>query len=384
MPEAYITATGRCLPGPPVPNDEIDSYLGTVGKHDEVLKKATLANCGIVNRHYGINTKQESQVTLAGMAASAVREALGRSAVSLDDIDYLAAGTSIPDLVMPGMASLVHAELRGGPCEIISTAGVCSAGMMALKSAYLNIRSGEKRTAVVTAGEFPSRVLKSSRYAEQAAPAAEGGQGLTKEMAFLRYMLSDGTGAALVQDRPAPQGVSLRINWISLVSHASSGPTCMQLGTGPRDDGKSSWWDYPTASDASAAGALAMRQNLALLPHMVRIVVADYARLAGEGRFDPASVTWYAAHYSSERLKRSMLKEMAVQGVDTMPAERWYSNLTRVGNIGSAAIFVILDELLTTGRVSAGDQILCMVPESGRFTVSHMLLTAVGPDHIAS
>jgi 3-oxoacyl-[acyl-carrier-protein] synthase-3 len=150
------------------------------------------------------------------------------------------------------------------------------------------------------------------------------------------------------------------------------------------DQAERSWWDYSSAAEASAAGALAMRQNIALLPQLTRLVAADYGRLAGEGRFDPAAVRWYAAHYSSERLKTSLLQEMAAQAVPTMPAERWYSNLTRVGNIGSVAIFVILEEILTTGLVAPGDQILCMVPESGRFTVSHILLTAVGPDGSAS
>ena len=57
--------------------------------------------------------------------------------------------------------------------------------------------------------------------------------------------------------------------------------------------------------------------------------------------------------------------------------EMWYSNLTRVGNIGSAAIFVILDEMMTDGLIKDGDTLLCMVPESGRFVVSFMHLTAV-------
>ena len=54
-----------------------------------------------------------------------------------------------------------------------------------------------------------------------------------------------------------------------------------------------------------------------------------------------------------------------------------YSNLTSVGNIGSAAIYVILNEMMEQGLVRDGDTLLCMVPESGRFAVSFMHLTAV-------
>jgi len=39
----------------------------------------------------------------------------------------------------------------------------------------------------------------------------------------------------------------------------------------------------------------------------------------------------------------------------------------------------MVDELLRSGRLTAGDRLLCFVPESGRFTGSLMHLTAV--DH---
>ena len=40
----------------------------------------------------------------------------------------------------------------------------------------------------------------------------------------------------------------------------------------------------------------------------------------------------------------------------------------------------ILEEMLATDRIEPGQKVLCFVPESGRFTISFMLLTAVGPD----
>ena len=95
------------------------------------------------------------------------------------------------------------------------------------------------------------------------------------------------------------------------------------------------------------------------------------------GKFDPTTVTWFPVHYSSERMKAMVLGELARRGIATGPPEMWYSNLTRVGNIGSASIFVILDEMMTEGLIKDGDTLLCMVPESGRFIISYMHLTAV-------
>lgn len=59
------------------------------------------------------------------------------------------------------------------------------------------------------------------------------------------------------------------------------------------------------------------------------------------------------------------------------PAPRWYSNRARVGNVGSAAIFLILDELWSTVDFEDGDQVLCFIPESGRYSIAFMLLTVV-------
>jgi 3-oxoacyl-[acyl-carrier-protein] synthase-3 len=79
-------------------------------------------------------------------------------------------------------------------------------------------------------------------------------------------------------------------------------------------------------------------------------------------------------------MKSLVLKEFARRGVEVPGVERWYSNLTRVGNIGCASIYVILDEMLNTGLISEGDTMLCIVPESGRFAISYMHLTAVSAD----
>jgi 3-oxoacyl-[acyl-carrier-protein] synthase-3 len=76
-------------------------------------------------------------------------------------------------------------------------------------------------------------------------------------------------------------------------------------------------------------------------------------------------------------MKAMMLGELARRGINAGPPEMWYSNLTQVGNIGCASIFVILDDMLTQGLIKDGDTLLCMIPESGRFIISYMHLTAV-------
>ena len=72
---AYVTATGVFLPGYPVPNDEIEDYIGKAGRASSDLKDLVLTNCGIKTRHYAIDKKQQTVISNAAMAANAVRNA---------------------------------------------------------------------------------------------------------------------------------------------------------------------------------------------------------------------------------------------------------------------------------------------------------------------
>ena len=374
---AYITATGSFLPGDPVPNDEIEDYIGKAGRSTSDLKDITLANCGIKTRHYAIDKAQQTVISNAAMAASAVRVAAERAGLGPDDVELLCAATTLPDLMAPGQASMVHGELGYGPLEIATLHGICSSGMMALKNAYLQVAIGEKRTAISVASELASRFFKSSRFDEMGTVAEQGS--LPLEAAFLRYMLSDGAGAAVIQREPRTSGISLRIDWISLTSYANTEKTCMYYGC-PDTGCAKTWGDYPTAAAAAADGALVLRQDLSLLPHLVKVGVDEYDRLLRLGKFDPSTLTWIPAHYSSERMKTIVMNEFARRGIDGGRPEMWYSNLTSVGNIGSASIYVILDEMMEQGLIKDGDTMLCMVPESGRFAVSFMHLTAVSSE----
>ncbi|MFE9322259.1 3-oxoacyl-ACP synthase [Nocardia sp. NPDC052278] len=371
---AYITSTGRFLPGDPVTNDEIEDFIGKAGNASSALRDTILANSGIKTRYYALDRAQQTVFSNTELAARAVEDAVERSEIAAEDLQLLAAATTLPDLMGPGHASMVHGRLAYPPVEIVTAHGICSSGMMALKNAYLQVAIGEKSAAVAVASEFASRGFKSSRYKALESRTEDGS--LPMETAFLRYMLSDGAGAAVVQDKPRSKGVSLRIDWISLTSYANTEQACMYFGS-ESNDAEKTWMDYADATAAAEAGTLVARQRLSLLPHLVKVGIDEYERLLNAGKFDPTTLTWLPAHYSSERMKSMVLGELSRRDVPRPGPEVWYSNLTRVGNIGSASIFVILDEMLREELVTPGDTMLCMVPESGRFAISYMHLTAV-------
>jgi len=97
------------------------------------------------------------------MAANAVIEAVGKSAIDLKDVQLLVAATSQGDFPLPGFASMVHGGLKMPPSEIAALHGIYATSVVGLRHATLAVRTGEVSTAVAVASEFASRLLKASR-----------------------------------------------------------------------------------------------------------------------------------------------------------------------------------------------------------------------------
>ncbi|GAA0193762.1 beta-ketoacyl-ACP synthase III [Fulvivirga kasyanovii] len=372
MDNVYITSAGIFLPNEPVSNDEMEDFLGRINGKDSALKNRILKQNGIKFRHYAIDKKQQSSHTNAEMAARAIDHALERSSLSPKDVELLAAGTTQADLPVPGFASMVHGNLGFSACEVASFQSVCASGMMALKDAYAQIKSGEKNNAVCVGSEFASRLFKGSRFEKQNVKS------LSFDAEFLRWMLSDGSGALVLENKKSSKGLSLRIDWIDIKSHAHELPLCMYTGKADDKTGSEpSWLDYPDYESASQAGALNLKQDVRLLDRVVQKGVAHFFELIDSKKLSTEEIDWLCCHYSSEFFKQP-IKDLMAKGGALIPDEKWFSNLTTKGNTGSASIFIMLEELMFSGKLKAGDSILCMVPESGRFITSFMKLTVEG------
>jgi len=167
------------------------------------------------------------------------------------------------------------------------------------------------------------------------------------------------------------------LKWVHQRSFSGDYPVCMQLGM-PRN-GSRSYLDYTCAGEAEKDGALSLRQDIRLLPHLFDVSIHEYSRQVREGFLDPGRINHFLCHYSSERFIPVVEDLMDKAGL-AIPRERWYSNLKWRGNTGSASIFVMLAEFLDTHELKPGEQIFCYIPESGRFTVAFMLLEAESAD----
>ena len=146
MYNAYINHIGKFLPGEPISNQEMEEYLGKVNNIPSKARKRILKSNGIQQRYYAIDKQQNTIYSNSQMAAHAIRDALSHSNLEPAAIDLLACGTTLPDLLMPGFASMVHGELPElSPLEIVSTQGICCAGVAALNYATSALQIGKKK-----------------------------------------------------------------------------------------------------------------------------------------------------------------------------------------------------------------------------------------------
>lgn len=367
----WIQGSGRFLPGPAIDNAAMDAYIAPLTRLSDRIKRRILAENGIRTRHYAIDADGGTRHSCAAMAAAAIHDCLGASALRLDEIGLLACGTSGGDALMPGFASMVQGELNAPPMQTFSSHGICASGVGAWESAAAAVELGSHRHALVAAAEMPSRLFKRSRYAAR-------GYDADFDAHFLRWMLSDGAGALALTSAPqAASGVRLRLRFIHQRSFSGDYPVCMQLGLPP--DRSRSHLDYDSWQAAEADGALFLRQDIRMLPHLFDIGVHEYAKLAHGGWIDPARIDHFLCHYSSERFAPVVDELMAKAGL-AIPRERWYSNLVTRGNTGAASIFIMLDEFLRTRAPAPGERILCFIPESGRFTVAFVLIEVEAAD----
>jgi 3-oxoacyl-[acyl-carrier-protein] synthase-3 len=325
----------------------------------------------IKTRHYALNTDGEATHCNAEMAANAIADAVRKSEIAVKDISYLATATTIGDLMVPGLASHVHARIGAPPIEIASFQSVCASSLMAIKAAWLQLRAGEHDCAAVCGSEFASRYFRPGFYENTLAYKQSGEVPLSA--AFLRFTLSDGAGAAILETRTNQRQPSLRIKWINLRSYADRFETCMVAG-GVRRNGHTDYWgDYANPVAAMEAGALILMQDFDLMRKMIPVWVSHYLDLIDAGLIRISEIDHVVSHYSSHSLKEEVVKLLTSAGA-MIDERKWFSNLATKGNTGAASIFILLEELYHSGALTAGEQILCHVPESGRALNGFMLL----------
>jgi 3-oxoacyl-[acyl-carrier-protein] synthase-3 len=378
--QVYINSTSAYFPNQPVANDEMEEYLGYINGKPSKSKKIVLRNNAIVNRYYALDKQGKATHTNAQMTSLAVRALFNNDAAKLKGIELLACGTSSPDQMMPSHGVMTHGWLpEAGGIEVVSPAGVCCAGMHALKFAYLAIKAGEVKTAVATGSERFSGLLVADVFEEEIEKLAELNDNpyIAFSKDFLRWMLSDGASAFLMSDKPNLVGISLRVDWIEGVSYADRMAPCMYMGAEKEADGAfKGFMDY-TPGEIMTKSIFSVKQDIGLLSdNIVPLGGQKIKEIFDKRGLTADDIDYFLPHISSNFF-RGKIYDMIQENGGGIPYEKWFINLYTVGNVGAASIYLMINELFHSGKLKKGEKLLLLVPESSRFSYMYAMLTVV-------
>lgn len=375
MFDVYITKAAKYLPNEAVSNDEMENYLGLINDTASKARRIILRNNKITSRYYAVDKEGKSTHSNAELTRNAVVQLFDEKFTD-QDVEVLSCGTSSPDVLAPSHAAMVHGLLKNRSVELNSSMGICCSGMNALKYGFLSIRSGNSKNAICTGSEKVSTWLSSPKYNHEIINLKnlEAQPIIAFKKDFLRWMLSDGAGAFLLQNKPGT-GISLKIEWMESYSYAFELETCMYAGGDKLENGEIKPWSDYKPDEWLNESVFAVKQDVKLLDEFILPKgVESMSDAMTKHNVTALDVDYFLPHVSSHFFVEGLKKGLNEKGI-VLTDEKWFMNLLRVGNVGSASIYIAVEELMNSGKLKKGDRILLSVPESGRFSFAYAYLT---------
>jgi len=353
----------------------MEEYLGMIDNKPSKARRIVLRNNGIVNRHYALAKGGLPTHSNAELAAEAVKM-LFDGRFRKEDVQLLACGTASPDQVMPSQASMIHGLLDIPSIEISSFSGSCCASMQALKFCFLSVLSGNTENAVCTGSEILSHWMLAKYFEKETENEGKLKDNplLAFEKEFLRWMLSDGAGAVLLENKPEGN-TPLKIEWIDIRSYANEKETCMYAGAEKGVSGDLLGWCRYEPEDWLTKSIFSLKQDTRMLGNFIIKYGGQFLKeILDTRKFDINTIDYFLPHLSSEFFREPIFKELEMLEIN-IPREKWFTNLDHVGNVATVSYILMLEELVRTRNLKKGQKILIQVPESARFTYAYALLS---------
>ena len=375
MFDVYITKAAKYLPNEAVSNDEMEDYLGLINETASKARRLILRNNKIVTRYYALDKNGKSTHNNAELTHNAIQGLFDERFTPMD-MELLSCGTTTPDVLVPSHASMVHGLLKNKSVELNSSSGVCCAGMNALKFGFLSVKSGSTQNAVCVGSEKLSTWMQADKFENEvdSLKSLEEQPILAFKKDFLRWMLSDGAGAFLLENKPNG-ALSLKIEWMESYSYAFELETCMYAGGDKLENGEIQPWNEYAPDQWLKQSLFSFKQDVKLLDENILIKGTQSAVEAlKKHNISSGEIDFFVPHVSSHYFVDGLNKTMIEYGIG-VPMEKWFMNLATVGNVGAGSIYLAVEELMSSGKLKKGDKIFLSVPESGRFSYAYAYLT---------
>jgi len=296
-----IIGTGSYLPEKVITNHDLEQMVDT---SDEWIRTRT----GIERRH--VAAAGETTVDLAEHAA---RRALAAAGVAPADVDFIAFGTTTPDLVFPNCGTLLQGRLGCAGVPAFSLETACAGFMYALSIADKYVRCGEAKRALVVGAETLSRITDWSDRATA-------------------VLFADGAGAVVLAAGETPGVLSTHLH--------SDGryKDLLYCGSGVSKG-------FTPKLAISMAGSEVFKIAVTKLGHAV-----DEA-LAANG-LERAAIDWLVPHQANIRIIEATARRL------DMPMERVVVTVQEHGNTSAASVPLALDVAVRDGRIRRGELLL--------------------------
>jgi len=296
-----ISGTGSYLPERIVTNRELESKVDTT---DEWIRTRT----GIERRH--IAADGETTVDLAEKAA---RRALDAAGMAPEEVDFIAFGTTTPDLIFPNCGVLLQRRLGcfGGPAFSVETA--CAGFMYALSIADKYVRCGESKRALVIGAETLSRITDWNDRGTA-------------------VLFADGAGAVVLEPAESAGVLSTHLH--------ADGRYHEMLYCG---SGVSRGFKPPITI------AMSGKEVFKVAVNKLGAVVDE--TLAANG-LDSSALDWLVPHQANIRIIQATATKLE------MPLERVIVTVQDHGNTSAASVPLALDVGVRDGRIKRGELLL--------------------------
>lgn len=336
-----VLGMGRALPGTPVTTTDllkrIECNFGIPVRTGIALGR----RLNIAQRHLCRDLKERFEPPRAGdrnpqLAARAVTAALIQADIPIARLQYMLGHTATPARLLPPniaeVADIIghtkpYAELRQA-CTGFASALQWAHGLLALPSA----------DPVAIVGSEVGSV-----YFDPLALLNEPGQWVNM------VQMGDGAGAIVLGPDDGTTGA-----WLESAF-------CGHLGLGRTpgfalEEGGS---DYPCVRPGRASATFrhdfsAVKQGGAELFHAGLLAVR-------EAGVELDKLTFIVPHQVNGRIGEWLARELR------LPPALFYGNAARVGNLGSAAIWVALHDLRASGKLKLGDRVLILGAEATQY-----------------
>src|SRR6478752_5115744 len=144
---ATIVSTGSYLPGEPITNAQMESWVGP-------LPEDILEGIQVTTRHWMVDPETGEHTTNNSvMATEAAKDALANAGIDASEVDLIVTSTASPDYLLPPLATFVQEALGLERCATVELRSGCAGWGEGLDIARLYVESGQYKTALVIGSE---------------------------------------------------------------------------------------------------------------------------------------------------------------------------------------------------------------------------------------